>query len=272
MQSFLLKFRISTGYTPRNKQRYYSSCKTWASILEESKYFTKNEPILSRTINHCILSRKNLAESISVILASKLSGKYLEDKQLHNSFSTIVERNPSISAKAKEDLDAYLQKDPATDSFVQPLLLYKGYLALQASRISHQLWNDGRKFYACLLQSRISEVFNVDIHPAAKIGKGIMIDHATGIVIGETTEIKDDCSILHNVTLGGNGKESGDRHPKLGRQVVIGAGATILGNISIGDCSIVAAGSVVLQSVPKCTTVAGVPSKIVRHTTFKNLS
>jgi serine O-acetyltransferase len=171
--------------------------------------------------------------------------------------------SPEIREAIRRDLSAVLERDPAARGVAQPFLHYKGYHALQSQRVAHWLWNEGRQPLAFYLQNRISEVFAVDIHPAARIGKGILIDHGTSVVIGETAVVGDDVSMLHEVTLGGTGKESGDRHPKVGNGVMIGAGAKILGNVRIGNGSKVAAGSVVLDEVPPHATVAGVPARVV---------
>ena len=158
---------------------------------------------------------------------------------------------------------AVTERDPACMRLIEPVLYFKGFHAIQTHRLAHWLWNSGRKDFALYLQSRSSEVFQTDIHPAAVMGKGIFLDHATGLVVGSTSVIGDDVSMLQDVTLGGTGKERGDRHPKIRRGVLIGAGAKILGNIEIGACSRIAAGSVVLQAVPRNSTVAGVPAKVV---------
>jgi serine O-acetyltransferase len=163
-----------------------------------------------------------------------------------------------------QDLRAVRERDPACRSYLQPFLYFKGFVALEASRVAHSLWKQGREILAFHLQNRISEILQVDIHPAACLGLGLFLDHATGIVIGETTVIGDRVSILQSVTLGGNGKERGNRHPKIGRGVLISVGAKILGNIRVGEEARIAAGSVVLNDVPAHTTVAGVPARIVR--------
>jgi serine O-acetyltransferase len=147
--------------------------------------------------------------------------------------------------------------------YLEPLLYFKGFHALVTHRFAHALWQDGRRDFALYLQSQASRIFGIDIHPAARFGVGIMIDHGTGIVVGETSVVGDNVSILQDVTLGGNGKETGDRHPKIGNNVLLAAGAKVLGNIRVGNCSRVAAGSVVLAEVPDNTTVAGVPAKVV---------
>jgi serine O-acetyltransferase len=184
---------------------------------------------------------------------------------LRDVFIQALSDSAFIREALRRDLTAVLQRDPAARGLAQPFLHYKGFHALQAHRVAHWLWGKGRESLACYLQSRVSEVFAVDIHPAARMGKGILIDHGTGVVIGETAVVGDDVSLLHEVTLGGTGKECGDRHPKVGNGVMIGAGAKILGNVRIGNGSKVAAGSVVLHEVPPHATVAGVPAKIVGH-------
>ena len=175
----------------------------------------------------------------------------------------VYESDPSLVAAARADLVAVRERDPACHRFLRPLMFFKGFQAIQAYRIGHWLWGQGRKDMSYFIQMRVSETFGVDIHPAAKIGQGIMIDHAHSIVIGETAVVGDNVSMLHSVTLGGTGKEDDDRHPKISDGVLIGAGAKVLGNIKVGHCSRIAAGSVVLEDVPPMKTVAGVPAKIV---------
>jgi serine O-acetyltransferase len=178
-------------------------------------------------------------------------------------FEAMHADQPDWSNIVRTDIQAYYDRDPACDRFIMPVLYFKGFHAIQTHRLAHWLWNDGRRDFALYLQSRSSAVFQTDINPAAKMGKGIFIDHATGLVVGETAVIEDNVSMLHGVTLGGTGKAGGDRHPKIRYGVLIGAGAKILGNIEIGHCTKVAAGSVVLNSVPHNKTVAGVPARVV---------
>ena len=170
--------------------------------------------------------------------------------------------DPSIVAAAEADLKAVFERDPACKGYVQPFLFFKGFLALQTHRVAHWLHGQRRETMAFYLQSRMSEVFQVDIHPAAVIGSGAFFDHGTGIVIGETAVIGDNVSMLHGVTLGGTGAERGDRHPKIGNGVLLGAGAKVLGNITIGDYAKIASGSVVLIPVPSGCTAAGVPARL----------
>ena len=187
----------------------------------------------------------------------------MDMRTLYELYLHALGKEPSIGEAVRADITAYYERDPACDQYCLPLLYFKGYHAIQAHRINHCLWKEGRKTLAYFLQNRASEVFGIDIHPAARFGRGIMFDHGTGIVIGETAVLGDDISILHGVTLGGSGKESGDRHPKVGNGVMIGANASILGNIRIGHCAKIGAGSVVVRDVDAQTTVVGVPAKAV---------
>ncbi len=210
-----------------------------------------------------MLKHRTLENSISYFLAGKLASAYLTTTSLRDVFYEALSSSENIRDAVRCDLQAVLERDPASRSFALPYLNFKGFQALQSYRVAHWLWENGRHPLALYLQSRISETFAVDIHPAARIGKGILIDHGTSVVIGETAVVGDDVSMLHEVTLGGTGKESGDRHPKVGNGVLIGAGAKILGNIKIGEGSKIAAGSVVLNEVPPHSTVAGIPARVV---------
>ncbi len=236
---------------------------TWEQLRSEAREAAAAEPILAGFLNASILSHDSLAAALAYHLARKLGDGDLNALQLRGVFQEAFADDPQIVARADRDMVAVFERDPACDAYIQPFLYFKGYQALQTWRAAHYLWTHGRRTLAEHLQSLVSERFNVDIHPAAKIGAGVMIDHASGVVIGETAEIGDDCSLLHGVTLGGTGAAGGDRHPKIGRGVMIGAGAKVLGNIRIGDEARIAAGSVVLHEVkPRCT-VAGVPAKPV---------
>jgi serine O-acetyltransferase len=221
------------------------------------------EPVLAGCLHDAILKHRSLERALSFFLACKLASRYLTAVSLVEIFDEALAASGDIGVAARKDLLAVLDRDPAARSVVFPFLYFKGFQALQSYRVAHWLWTNDRKPLALYLQSRISEAFDVDIHPAARIGKGILIDHGTSVVIGETAVVGDDVSMLHEVTLGGTGKESGDRHPKVGRGVLIGAGAKILGNIVIGEGSKIAAGSVVLSPVPPHSTVAGIPAKVV---------
>jgi serine O-acetyltransferase len=196
-------------------------------------------------------------------LARKLGDQELRAMSIREVAEEAYASDPALVDIAEADLKAVFERDPACKGYVQPFLFFKGFLALQTQRVAHWLWDEGRETMALYLQSRMSELFQVDIHPAARIGRGVFIDHGTGIVIGETAVIGDDVSMLHGVTLGGTGAERGDRHPKIGRGVLLSAGAKVLGNIEIGDYAKIAAGSVVLKPVPAGCTAAGVPARLV---------
>jgi serine O-acetyltransferase len=234
----------------------------WDQILDEAKSSLIREPLLSSMVHSSILHHSNLEQALSYRVAFKLSTAEMPEQMLRE-ISDEAMRDNDISNSARSDLVAVTERDPACNRFVQPLLFFKGFQAIQAYRVGHWLWKSGRRDMAYYFQSRISEVFSLDIHPAAVIGCGIMIDHAHSIVIGETAVIGNNVSMLHSVTLGGTGKQDNDRHPKIGDGVLIGAGAKVLGNIKVGHCSRIAAGSVVLHDVPPNKTVAGVPAKIV---------
>ncbi|QCO70636.1 serine O-acetyltransferase [Buchnera aphidicola] len=240
--------------------------KIWRKILDEVSFLLKKEPILSDFYQYSILQHKSLISSLSCILANKLSTSTISEKQIKSVFDEIYLNNPSILDVVVRDIKAILYRDPAVKDYLTPLLYLKGFHALEAYRISHYLWNMKKKSLSTYLQSRISSEFSVDIHPAAHIGSGVMLDHATGIVIGENVTIEDDVSIFHSVTLGGTGKNfSKNRHPTIRKGVIIGAGAKILGNIEIGLEAKIGAGSIVLKSVPAYVTVVGVPAKIINQ-------
>ena len=235
----------------------------WTRLRQDVFVTAKTEPMLAGYLHDTVLKHNSLEASISYFLAGKLSSVYLPTTSLRDVFYEALTASGDIREAVRKDLEAVLERDPAARSFALPYLNFKGFHALQSYRVAHWLWKQERQPLALYLQSRISEAFDVDIHPAARIGKGILIDHGTGVVIGETAVIGDNVSMLHGVTLGGTGKESGDRHPKVGSGVLIGAGAKILGNIKIGDGSKIAAGSIVLNEVPPHSTVAGIPAKVV---------
>lgn len=221
------------------------------------------EPLLARYADDTILKAADFGAALGNMLAGKLAGPELDAAPLRELFAASRKAEPGLDTAACRDLVAIVARDPAATELLVPFLFFKGFHALQAYRLAHWLWNNKRKHIAFYLQNRISDIFAVDIHPAARIGSGIMMDHAIGIVIGETTVVEDDVSMVHGVTLGGTGKETGDRHPKIRSGVMIGAGAKILGNIEVGAGARIAAGSVVLEQVPAGVTVAGVPAKVI---------
>lgn len=235
----------------------------WMKMKEEAVEDVTVEPILSTYYDTFILSHRSLESSLANHLAVKLSSASLPSTTLYDLFLGVLEGDQGIMDSVKDDLKAVKERDPACISHVHCFLNFKGFLACQAHRVAHRLWSQGRKVLAFMIQNRVSEVFAVDIHPGAKIGSGILLDHATGIVVGETAVIGNDVSILHSVTLGGTGKTSGDRHPKIGDGVLIGAGTCILGNIMVGAGAKIGAGSVVIKDVPPRTTVVGNPAKLV---------
>lgn len=235
----------------------------WMNIRREAERDARDEPLLSSFLYASILSHDSFERSLAFILSNRLSNATLLPTELFELFYVAIDSSDNIKKSAQADLCALRERDPACRSYSQALLYFKGFHAIQVQRISHALWKQKRRVMAAALQSRSSEVFAVDIHPAATIGKGVLLDHGTGVVIGETAVIGNNVSILQNVTLGGTGKQHGDRHPKVSDNVLIGASATILGNINIGKGSQVAAGSLVLKSVEPKTMVAGSPAKEV---------
>jgi serine O-acetyltransferase len=235
----------------------------WAGLRNEAERAARDEPALASLLNAVILSHDRLGDALSYQLARKLGDQELRAMSAREISEEAFEADPSLVAAAEADLRAVFERDPATKGYVQPFLFFKGFLALQTHRVSHWLWTHSRETLALYLQSRASEVFAVDIHPAAKIGSGVFLDHGTGIVIGETAVVGDDVSMLHGVTLGGTGAQRGDRHPKIGKGVLLGAGAKVLGNIEIGEYAKIASGSVVLKPVPAHCTAAGVPARLV---------
>jgi serine O-acetyltransferase len=235
----------------------------WNRVSAEAEAAVAREPLMGGLIHSCVLHHATLEKALSYRISAKLSSNEMSMLVLREVADEAYTADAGLAEAARADLMAVLDRDPATHRLLQPILYFKGFQAMQAYRVSHWLWQDGRKDLAYFLQMRASEVYGIDIHPGARIGRGIMIDHAHSIVIGETAVVGDNVSMLHSVTLGGTGKEDGDRHPKIGDDVLIGAGAKILGNISVGCCSRIAAGSVVLEDVPPATTVAGVPAKVV---------
>jgi serine O-acetyltransferase len=237
----------------------------WQRIRAEAAEDAAREPVLASFLHAVVLNHRRLEDALSFLLASKLGSANVSALTLRDLIDETFAAAPALGVAIRADLEAVVTRDPACRGYSVPLLYFKGFHAIQAYRVAHHCWTTARQALALYLQSRISEAFAVDIHPGARIGKGILFDHATSIVIGETSVIEDDFSMLHEVTLGGTGKAGGDRHPKIGRGVLIGAGAKVLGNVQIGEGAKIGAGSVVLTDVPPHTTVAGVPAKPVGY-------
>ncbi len=235
----------------------------WDQITAEARQASLDEPLMGGFLHACILHHKNIEKALSYRIAAKLASNEMSMVVVREIVEDAYANDASLVQAARADLVAIYERDPACHKLLQPILYFKGYQAMQAYRLGHYLWTQGHRDLAYFVQMRVSEIFGVDIHPAARIGKGIMIDHAHSIVIGETAVVGDNVSMLHSVTLGGTGKEEEDRHPKIADGVLIGAGAKVLGNIKVGKCSRIAAGSVVLEEVPECKTVAGIPARIV---------
>jgi len=235
----------------------------WHTIREEAMASLASDPLLSAFLYSTIINQKTFEAAVVHRIAQRLDHPDLGADLIRQTFAAMLDDEPEAAAAMRVDIQAYYERDPACDRFIMPVLYFKGFHAIQTHRLANWLYRHDRRDFAYYLQSRSSAVFQTDINPAARMGKGIFIDHATGVVIGETAVVEDNVSILHGVTLGGTGKAGGDRHPKIRHGVLIGAGAKILGNIEIGHCSKVAAGSVVLKSIPHNKTVAGVPARIV---------
>ncbi len=235
----------------------------WTSIRQEAEEITKQEPALANFVFSNILNHNSFEKALCYRLAQRLGHLDVSADLIRQAFNEILKESNKIAILSRIDIVATKERDPACHRLIEPFLYFKGYQAIQVHRFAHELYKMGRKDMAYYLQSRSSQTFQADINPAVKMGQGIMLDHGTGVVIGETSVIGDNVSILQGVTLGGTGKVDGDRHPKVGSGVLIGAGAKILGNIRIGDCARIASGSVVLEDVPAKKTVAGVPAKIV---------
>ncbi|XP_019455243.1 PREDICTED: serine acetyltransferase 3, mitochondrial-like [Lupinus angustifolius] len=258
------KYQLNTFHTHTLVDEDVSEHSLWLKMQDEARIDVTLEPILSTYYHSTILSQKSLLTALANHLAIKLSSANLPYAPLFDLFKGILEGDDlNIMDAVKHDLIAAKERDPACISYVHCFLNFKGFLACQAHRVAHKLWLQGRKVLAVMIQNRVSEVLGVDIHPGAKIGSRILLDHATGIVVGETAVIGNDVSILHSVTLGGTGNITGDRHPKIGHGVLIGAGTCILGNIKIGDGANIGAGSVVIKDVPPRTSVVGNPAKLV---------
>lgn len=235
----------------------------WEAVRASAQQIVDSEPALANMALSNILNHMRFEDALAHRLALRLGDEDVSADMIRQAFDETVRDEPQIGEAARTDLVATMERDPACDRAVEPLLYFKGYQAIQTHRFAHAMLKAGRRDFALYLQSRSSQVFQVDINPAVKMGNGIMLDHGTGLVIGETAVVGDNVSMLQNVTLGGTGKSDQDRHPKIGNGVLIGAGAKVLGNIRVGDCSRIGAGSVVLKEVPPRVTVAGVPAKVI---------
>ena len=235
----------------------------WSRIRNEAEAIVAREPALASFIFSTVLYHPSLEEAVGHRIAQRLDHVDMPSHLIRQAFREAAQEEPELGLAIRADILAVCDRDPATERAIDPLLYFKGFHVIQTHRLAHWLWKSGRRDFALYLQSRASVVYQVDINPAAPFGRGIFFDHATGIVVGETAVIEDNVSILQGVTLGGTGKEHGDRHPKIRSGVLIGAGAKVLGNIEVGRCARVAAGSVVLKPVPAGTTVAGVPAKVI---------
>jgi serine O-acetyltransferase len=235
----------------------------WDTMLHEARAAAERDPILAAFLYSTILNHRSLEDCVIYRICERLDHPDMQAVLLRQTFDEMLEDWPEWGTVLRVDMQAVYDRDPACTRFIEPVLYFKGFHAIQTHRLAHWLWKKGRHDFALYLQSRSSSVFQTDINPGARIGRGLFLDHATGLVVGSTAVIGDNVSILQGVTLGGTGKESGDRHPKIGDCVLIGAGAKILGNIEIGHCSRIAAGSVVLKAVPPNSTMAGVPAKVV---------
>src|SRR5256714_1219612 len=236
----------------------------WSHIRAEAEEVVRREPELATFVYSTILRHDTLEAVVVHRVTERLDHPEVSAELIRQAYTDALESDPAIGLAFRADIVATVDRDPATNRFLEPVLYFKGFHAIQTHRLAHWLWGRGRKDFAYYLQSRSSAAFQCDIHPAARVGRGIFLDHATGFVVGETAAIGDDVSILHGVTLGGTGKENEDRHPKIGDGVMLGAGAKILGNIEIGHCARIAAGSVLVKAVPHNVTVAGVPAAILR--------
>ena len=261
---FILKVHVNGRRRTSDPQHHLAKLDpVWERIRQEAEQSIQREALLGGFMHQIILQHSDIESALSHSLAQKLASAQMSEQALHDMCALAYANEPELALAARADIMASYDRDPACHRYMQPLLYFKGFQAVQAYRVAHYLWKDGRIDLAYVMQSRTSEVFGIDIHPNARIGKGLMIDHAHSVVIGETAVVGDNVSMLHAVTLGGTGKEEQDRHPKIGDGVLIGAGAKVLGNIHVGRCSRIAAGSVVLDNVPEKSTVAGVPAKVV---------
>ncbi len=235
----------------------------WVALREEAQQIIENDPAMSGLVYGNVLNQKSLEDAVVQRICERLRQPEFSADMIRGVFNEMRADWPEWSEIVRVDIAAVYDRDPACTRFIEPILYFKGFHAIQTHRLAHWAWHQGRRDFALYLQSRSSQIFQTDINPQAKLGRGIFMDHATGIVIGATAVVGDDVSILQDVTLGGTGKEGGDRHPKVKDGVLIGAGAKVLGNIEIGACSRVAAGALVVKPVPEKSTVAGVPARVV---------
>ncbi|KAF6265090.1 trimeric LpxA-like protein [Scenedesmus sp. NREL 46B-D3] len=257
-------YHPSQGWRPL--PHHLSKPDIWQRIRQEAKADADAEPTLASFLYSSILGHSSFEKSLNFILANKLASPTLYSTQLVKIIEDCYKEEPSIVDAALADMQACFDRDPACDKYTQCLLYFKGFQAIQCHRIAHHLWGKGRKMLAVALQSRISESFHVDIHPAATFGRGILLDHATGVVVGETAVVGDNVSMLHHVTLGGSGTGKGIRHPTIGHGVLLGAGVSVLGNVTVGCGAKVGAGSVVVTDLPCHSVAVGVPARIVKQT------
>jgi serine O-acetyltransferase len=243
----------------------------WRRLRDEAVEAFRRAPMLAGLFVESILEQPSLEVAAFHRVSARLKTDLVPQTLLTETFTRAATETPEIGLGLRADLAAVLDRDPACERLIEPFLYFKGFHALQTHRLAFWLWQRGERDFALYLQSRSSDVFQTDIHPAAHFGRGVFLDHATGLVVGETAVVEDGVSLLQNVTLGGTGKEGGDRHPKVRRGVMIGAGAKILGNIEIGEFSRIAAGSVVLRAVAPYSTVAGIPAKVIRANSVEDL-
>jgi serine O-acetyltransferase len=239
--------------------------KVWEDIKRGAEDLVKEEPLLGGLIYSKILNQRSFEKSLSYLLSSKIGNAQVLSGQWQELIFQAIVENPQIALFAAKDILAIRERDPACTNAVHCYLFYKGFSGLQTQRVSHWLWKRNRKQLAFYMQSLVSEIFGMDLHPAAKFGHGIMIDHATSVVVGETAVIGDNCTLFHGVTLGGTGKERGDRHPKLGNRVVVGSNASILGNVRVGDDCKIGSSAVLVHDVPQGTTIVGTKGKVLKR-------
>jgi len=235
----------------------------WFEVKRDAEAIVRSDPAMASFVFATVLNHHRLEDAVVHRIAQRLDNQVVSAEVIRCGFADALADDPSIGDAMRSDIAAVYDRDPACNRYIEPVLYFKGFHAIQTHRLAHWLWGKGRNDFALYLQSRSSEVFQTDIDPAAPIGRGIFLDHATGLVVGRTAVIEDDVSILQDVTLGGTGKEGGDRHPKIRRGVLLGAGSTVLGNIEVGEGAKIGAGSIVLSSVEPYTTAVGVPARAI---------